>query len=195
MRPPAQRRSIDTIVAELVGELGPAYEASIREKIGALQKHRGPLWGNRSANAKHIRDTRKDIEQLQRRLEKLPTEVLYMLFTPDFEPINDRQIEETGERAFAASQFLGGLVGRCDQLLTMTPLPGAHKNRNDLERQCAIEARMLLEGTGKVAADGGATSSFGRVASLLFEAVTGKRDQDLQRACRAVRTITIRTET
>jgi hypothetical protein len=73
---------------------------------------------------------------------------------------------------------------RCKQLLD-TP-PGIHASTDHLQRAVAEEAWGLLQAYGKQPASGVFTSPLGVIASLLFEAVTGKPDAALQRACKAV---------
>jgi hypothetical protein len=153
------RRSTEDVVTDLLTELGSACKASVLQKISDLQKLTGPVWGNRTANHEYISDTRKDIDRLQRRLEKLPGHVRYRLFMPDFGLPSDKQAETTK--------------------------PGAHASSNHLQRKCAVEAKVLMEDRGLPVVDGRLTSKFGRIASLLYEAVTGAC-QDLEWACRAV---------
>jgi hypothetical protein len=62
---------------------------------------------------------------------------------------------------------------------------GYHPNYDPTKRFCAQFARGLMENLSRRTITGTKDSAFRAIASLLYEAVTGKRDADLKRACDA----------
>jgi hypothetical protein len=178
------RRNPDRIVADLVGEIGSESEAEVRQKIDELGRLTGPLWGNRAANADHIKDVRRRLEQLQKQLDRVPDHVFHLLFTPDFDLPSEQQLAAYEERAVAFTGSLRELSRRCDELLDLKP--GAHASGDHLQKQCAVEAKVLLEDRGLPVGDVKPTGKYGRVASLLYEAVTGEPGKSLEWACREV---------
>ena len=71
--------------------------------------------------------------------------------------------------------------GRCDHLLAMR---GEHGSEDFRRRRVAVEAWRLLKLYNNEPASGTADSLYEKVASLLWEAATGERHRDLQRACK-----------
>ena len=78
---------------------------------------------------------------------------------------------------------LNYLQARCDHLLNQQP--GEHPNADFTQRLVAEEAWRLMKYHNLKPASGVASSDYGLIANLLFEAVTGERDKDLQRACKS----------
>ncbi len=86
-------------------------------------------------------------------------------------------------RATQTTQTLEYLRRRCDFLLAERP--GVHGNAHYRERRVAQEAYLLIRRHGKEPASGIASSTYGEITSLLWEAITGEPGKDLQRACKA----------
>jgi hypothetical protein len=193
-----RRDRIIEIIKDITGLLGAGVELLVLEKIDDLRKWKPePLWGYYKENKKSAAAVRKWIEKLHAALEKFPD--VRMLFAPEnSDDLDlDTMLQETADRGRAFMESLGKLHTRCESIeasIKARKKPGAHRSLDPLQKQVAIEARLLMEACGKTATDGSAGSTFGKVGSLLFEAVTGEIDKDLQRACKAVRTVRIRTE-
>jgi hypothetical protein len=155
-----------------------------------------PLWGYYEENAKSAKAVR---EWIEKRPSALESDFFAMLFAPgNSDALGlDIMLQQATNGCRAFMETLGKLHTRCESIeasIKARKKPGAHRSLDPLQKQVAIEARLLMEACGKTATDGSAGSTFGKVASLLFEAVTGEIDKDLQRACKAVRTVRIRTE-
>jgi hypothetical protein len=152
-------------------------------------KQRLPLWGFKQENREAIEELRKQIKNLQAVLKRLPSVVLPLLFNLEQDG-STSQIPSHAEQQRILDRvrrYCGAnahLYNRCTQLLATEP--GAHKNIKHRQRWAAEQAWLMLHRTGKKPVGGTETSLFGKVTGLLYEAMTGKCDVDLERTCKGV---------
>jgi hypothetical protein len=117
--------------------------------------------------------------------------LLWMERGGDFKPKELESLFHGATLIFQAVErrntFLGALKElreRCDQIIKHEP--GEHKSAGYVQRNAATLSRRLMELCGLELIYTNPTSVYCRVASLLFEVLTGLRDQDLERACETV---------
>jgi hypothetical protein len=193
---PASRS--DEIVAEIVNLLTSkqdrpdkfATEFSVRGVIQLLkapEMMNKPLWGFNKSNDDALCALQTNIGDLQNTFKGLPNKVLVMLAMeklpePDQIPSSLEQ-ENALERLKKIVAMLGYVQRRCDQLLERKP--GQHGNADFSQRLVAEEAWQLMKNHKLKPASGLASSDYGEIACLLFEAATGKYGKDLQRACKS----------
>jgi hypothetical protein len=176
-------------------------EFSVRSTIGLLQqldreiawrgaiKQRGPFRGYRPENIEDVTALHKQIKELQKALKRTSSPALFLLFSDE----NDLscEIPSTEAQRVVVRQLpeftamLDRVRNRCEFLLAEQP--GERPNAGYRQRRAAREAWRLLNGYWRERAPAGGTygSRYGAVASLLWEAMTGERNKDLERACKA----------
>ena len=194
MRAPAeiQIRTTEEIVADIAVELGadPATRANIRSMVKVVRdlKDLSPMVGNQRRNAQYARKVLKRINELEKLFEDPPDgAVLEMLFASRQSlqslPANPsvERLEAVAWEARAWRQdWLISLRSRCEWIIA--DRIGDSGNVGNKQRKAAIAARGLCKMAGKPLAWSSPTSAYRKVASLLYEAMTGEVDQ-LERAC------------
>jgi hypothetical protein len=115
----------------------------------------------------------------------MPGELLMLLAGEDvFEQVPSLlEQQNASERLKKIVATLNYLQARCDLLLNQQP--GEHGSVDFLQRLVAEEVWRLMKYHNLKPASGVASSDYGEIARLLFEAVTGEQDKDLQRACKS----------
>jgi hypothetical protein len=184
----------DEIVAEIVSLLASkeevdkfATEVSVRFTIQFLKDpaQKKPLWGSKKTNTDALSVLQRDIGNLRETLRGMPKEILVQLAIeklPEQIPSLLEQHNAIG-RLKQIVAMLDYMRARCDQLLSQPP--GEHGSANFSQRLVAEEAWQLMKNYMLKPASGVAGSTYGLIASLLFEAVTGQYGKDLQRACKS----------
>jgi hypothetical protein len=202
MRAPKKSR-LDEVVAEIVdairNDAEPDFvEIDVRTTITILReldrdlsaRGRIPARGWRQQNNDDFAELRKQIKALEKALKQASGPALFMLFSGEEDLGADKTPslsiqKHVQERHRMIDGLLEILHRRCDFLLEQQP--GEHGSAEYRQRRIAEEAwRLLCRYQEKRPARGTADSLYGRTASLLFEAVTGEADKDLQRACKTV---------
>lgn len=204
MGAPSDKR-MDRVTNELLGVIraaqtnpdrGEAQDASTKLVIRAsinylrqLAKVGAPVWGYWKENIEAINKLKEQIAELKKTLRTMPNAARLLLFTPeesgaaDHLPTTATQ-KKSMERVKRVVGMLNYLDARCSQI--MTNRPGKHRAIEHLKHYCAEEAWRLMRGCGLTPASGIETSVIGKIARLLYEAVTGKRNVDLAHECRVV---------
>jgi hypothetical protein len=185
----------DEIVGELVNLLVPDGDESDRfssefvvlSTIQFIQQSNSkkPLWGFAEANSKSLSALSKNIRDLRKTLADAPGETLLLLAGADPSdqfPLARKQ-QVLLDRLKQIVGMLGFLQRRCDELHAQKV--GGHRGADFSQRMVAEEAWRLMRYHDLTPASGISDSTFGMVATLLFEAATGENDKDLQRACKA----------
>jgi hypothetical protein len=189
------KRTSDEIIELIAGQIDKDHvgvQVAVRSVVNFLHAldEAPPLRGRRTDNIEDFRALDAQLSRLQRTLaEILSPSALCLLFSDedDVIPNNLPSAETQQQFLIALQQFtvkLASLRKRCKYLIEVQP--GDHGSAGVRERLVAIEAWQLLAMFGKKRAGGTAESLYGRIASLLWEAMTGEIDKDLQRACKAV---------
>jgi hypothetical protein len=205
MRAPNKSRP-DEVVQEIVEALESdpddrfSTELSVRATISLLReldrevayrgtsKERMPIAGKRQENVDDFKALLKQIDGLQKALGKTSSPALFHLFSgddvvgPDQIPSVEVQ-EKVQRRLRQVTGTLAYMRARCDFLLDERP--GEHGGADFRQRRVAHEGWRLLKGKGKEPAGGTMDSLYGQIASLLYEAMTGEGNKDLQWACKA----------
>jgi hypothetical protein len=176
-----------------------ALETDIRQTIRLLRerdreiayrsssKERMPIRGKRDENDEDFAALLKQIKGLQEALKKAGAPALFLLLSGESDVRSDRVPpsdvqHKVEQRINEVVGMLGYLRARCEWL--RAERPGEHGNTGYRQRLVAHEAWRLLRRHGKSPTSGAPGSDYGDVASLLYEAMTGK-EKDLQRACKA----------
>jgi hypothetical protein len=190
MRTPAETpiRTTEEIVADISAELGddPAIKANIRSMVKVVRdlKDLSPMVGNSRANVKFAKQVLKQIDELEKLFANPPDgAVLEMLFASrQTMPVNSpERLESVAWEAKAWRQdWLISLRSRCEWIIAERI--GESGKIGDKQRKAAIAAKGLCRIADKPPAWSSPTSAYRKVASLLYEAMTGKVDQ-LERAC------------
>jgi hypothetical protein len=191
---PAKSRR-DEIVGELVNLLVPDGDGSDRfssefvvfSTIQFIQQSNSkkPLWGFSEANRKSLSALSKNIRDLRKTLAEAPGEVLFMLASADQSDQSPPALKQqiVLDRLKRIVAVLGYLQSRCEELQTQKV--GGHRSADFSQRMVAEEAWRLMKYHNLTPASGILGSTLGEVATLLFEALTGEDNKDLQRACKA----------
>jgi hypothetical protein len=181
----------------------------VRRRITDLRTAPLPFSGNQKKNVEYANDLRRQIDKLARTLERPPSEFFSSaLFGERFWSLLEIQEQEAERTAiefnpqtqnYIAQEEpahlklflaeLNRLRSRCDRIIGRKL--GQHGNINYRKEHAAIASREILEdvasNTGtKLRLTDAPTGKFCLVASLLFEAATGKHNADMRRACKAV---------
>jgi hypothetical protein len=151
-------------------------------KLGALQ-------GRQQDNLKNFKAVRKQITGLRTALADTNAQALAMLFSHDTEVKSGKiptaeEAQKTLDQVRAFTSWLAYLQRRCDFLIAEKP--GDHGHVDQLQRATALEAYLMLRRYKITTVGGGDESVLGRVASLLWEGITGEYNKSLRRACKAV---------
>ena len=185
--PPAVRRPVDDIVADIVAELGREAEAAVQAYIGAgpIIEKLGPAAGNRRANAKLARELLKWIAHGESLFDRFGGAGLVMLFAPPG-PIDTPDNLELATRQAQGwrDMWIDTLRARCEWIIRAGI--GEHGHVDHMQRTAAIAAADLCRKASKPLHWASPVSSFRIVASLMFEAMTGQPNAELQRACEFV---------
>jgi len=179
----------DGIATEISQALdgGPKIEGDIRALIDVARflKDFGPFTGNQKANTKAARRLFKWIDEGEKLLNELPkgSALLEMLFGPrQNAPVNSPEHLEAVVRQARAhyEDFLNRLesLRRRSEWLIQAKI-GEHGSAGYLQERAAIAARHLCEKAGKPLAWSSPASAYRKVASYLYEAMTGERDCEL----------------
>jgi hypothetical protein len=184
----------DEILAELVSLLAPdgddsdrfSTEFSVLATIQYLQRSgllTKPLWGFSEVNGESISALLGNIQTLRKTLAETPSEVLILLAGADPSDQFPKQRERQSllDRLQSIVSVLSYLQRRCEELQVQKV--GEHRLVNFSQRLVAEEAWRLMKNHMLTPASGIADSPYGKVAALLWEAVTGE-SKDLQRACK-----------
>jgi hypothetical protein len=171
-------RATISILCELDREV--AYRSALKERV--------PIAGKRQENVEDFESLLKHIEGLQKAFSKASGPALIHLFSGDdvIGPDQIPSVEVQQKVEIRLRRVIGVLAymrARCDFLLDERP--GVHGGADFRQRRVAHEAWRLLKIHGKEPAGGTMDSLFGQIASLLYEAMTGDADKDLQWACKA----------
>jgi hypothetical protein len=203
MRAPKKSR-LDEVVHEIVEEIHSdpdgrfSTEIVVRAAIKALREldrefpHRGasvrmPIRGKKQENVEDFKTLLEKIKSLQKALKKLSAPAWILLFSGESDVHSHKfpspELQQLIERRLRpVTGILNYMRDRCDYLLRERP--GEHGNAGWRQRRVAHEAWHLLKRHKIQPAGGTMDSLYGRVASLLWEAMTGEANKDLQRACK-----------
>src|SRR5262249_20709770 len=145
-----------------------------------------PLWGFRQDNLEAIKTVHTHIKRLQKALKQTPKQALFLLFAPAPEDDipSDAAQKQVIARVHTMTAMLVRLRARCDALLRVKP--GTHAGAGYRQRWVAEEAWHLMQRHGMQPTSGIATSVYGRVAGLLYEAGFNKYGKDIERGCKSV---------
>jgi hypothetical protein len=207
MRAP-QKSDQDEIVRKLVKKLNEeeqdqdlSSEVYVRSAIKTLQaldqkvayrglgKEHMPVRGKWRDNIDQFKAVSAQIAKLREALKNVSAPALFLLFSGEQDVSSDEGVmsfavqRRAKDRLQQTIGMLKGLQARCDYLME---LPGEHGSVDFRQRRVAAEARRLLKRHEKKPASGIATSLYGQVTSLLWEAVTGEQGKDLERACKTI---------
>jgi hypothetical protein len=182
-------RTTDEIVADLAEVLGddPAIKANIRTMVKVVRdlKDLSPMVGNRRANAQYARKVLKWINEGEKLFENPPDgAMLEKLFASrQTAPVNSlERLEAVAWEARAWRQdWLISLRSRCEWIIA--DKIGEPATVGNKQRKAAIAARGLCKMASKPLAWSSPTSAYRRTAGLLFEAMTGEYDRELEYAC------------
>jgi hypothetical protein len=186
LRPWKSRRSVAAITAAVNHELGVLKLAPLEAKLSDRARYR--------AHAKKLDGALREVETL---LASAPSTLAWLLFhslppmtlTEDGELLQAVQsIEniELGYRVRADSFFaeLKRLREVCARAIN--PGFGSHPNYDQAKHLCAWLAFGLMQDLSDGKITGTKDSAFRVITGLLYEAVSGKPDADLKRACDSV---------
>jgi hypothetical protein len=203
MRAPANKRSTDEIVAEIMKLVGcPEVEVYVRRLIDHLRTKPPPFSGNRKENTERAKDLRKRMKKLVRML-KAPHSRFFLgdrfwsvfwspLYMPgdviELNPQTRTYIAQESPRLKHLAEELSFFSSRCDQIIKLKL--GQHGRVKYQQRFAASASRAILReaanrGTELRLTDS-PTGKLCLIASLFFEAATGKYDAHLRQACKAV---------
>jgi|SRR5262245_6414829 len=220
MRAPASKRSDDEIVADIMKAAGvrgiiinrriKPIKPFVLKLINDLRAELAPFTGHRKINEEYARDLRKQTDKLKKILARAPKPMSAALFAPEmfFQlamlqgtmlGINSQTrsyLSQTPTRLAALLAELDWLRAQCDQIIKIKL--GAHKALDHRKLHAAIASRDLLEfvanHTGsEPSLTCSLTSKYCRIASLFFEAATGRYVGDFRRPCETVAPPLLRT--
>jgi hypothetical protein len=197
MRAPAERRSADEIATAIADEVGdPLVKVFAETLIDYLRIKGQPLTGNRKRNKQSAVRLRKQLEAAKKTVKAAPKELVSFIFdegsgplfivgpgTPlELDPNARKSLAQEPEKSFI--EELDRRIARCGHATAARI--GKRANEKYPQQRAAIASRAIMERVG-LPPTISETSEYCTVASLFFEAMTGKDEQDLRRACRAVR--------
>jgi hypothetical protein len=208
VRAPSNKAHLDEIVRALVESLQDdpsgrdSSEVDVRSTIQCLRaldqeityrgasKERMAIRGKRQENLEEFAELLKQISGLQKAFKKASAAALFQLFSgEDAKAITSDEVpsvevqQKALSRARGVTKLLNYLHARCEFLLKKRP--GEHGSADYRQRRVAHESWRLMRRHGKVPAGGTMDSLYGHITSLLWEAVTGEKDKDLEWACKA----------
>jgi hypothetical protein len=201
---PPDATRYDEISEEITDNLRPwkrhanrnAITAAVNYQLDALRKL-APLQErlfDAGQYREHARKIDKAFENVEKLLKSAPAMLALSLFDPlprlEFtdddryplaQPMPYKSIEEI-ERAFKARA--GRFYAELDRLRKICARkPGTHQNYDHAKHLCARFAYGLMQGQSDREITGTADQSFRNIASLMYEAVSGRQNADLKRAC------------
>jgi hypothetical protein len=184
----------------------------VERLIDDLRKDLPPFTGNRPINEEYARDLRKQIDKLKKTLKRAPQPVSAALFAPEMffklavwqgtmlgiNPQTRSYLSQTPKRLALLLEQLNWLRAQCDQIIRIKL--GTYKSQDHRKLHAAIASRELLESVDEYT--GGKlspltvslTSDYCRIASLFFEAATGRYVGDFRQACETVAPRPLRTK-
>jgi hypothetical protein len=200
MRPKkAARQSsrLDEVVQEIVTLLGSkgdtddfGTEVVVRSTIQSLKiltSRDKPIWGFKRSNVAALSALLKNIGDIRKTLSGMPGELLALLAVENLSEqvpslLEQQNARERLEKIIAPLNYL-----QARGALLLDRQPGQHGSADFSQRLVADEAWRLMKYHNVKPTSGAASSEYGKIASLLFEAVTGqdKDYKDLQRACKS----------
>jgi hypothetical protein len=203
----ASRRGADEIVAEIVDHLRPwkshksvaAITAAVNHELEVLLKL-APLQAklfDRAQNRAHAKKLDRALSEVERLLASAPGALAWFLFNPlppltlteDGGSVEVTQSIENIELAHRAraDSFVAELK-RLRKVCAHAVDPGfaTHPNYEHAKHLCAWHALGLMRELSDRKITGTKDSAFRVVTGLLYEAVSGRPDADLKRACDSV---------
>jgi len=146
-----------------------------------------PFRGWRQENTADFRAFLKQIKHLEKTVAAVTGPALFAIFSGETDLHDDRiPSNEIQQKVIERLRFfkseLAWLKQRCEFLLVERP--GEHGKAEYRQHRVAHEAWRMIRRFGKTPADSAAGSLYGRVTSLLWEALTGEVGKDLQWACK-----------
>jgi hypothetical protein len=191
-----QTRTTEEITAGIIEALdgSPAIEEYVRALVKAarsrLLKHFGPFPGNQKANAKIARRLLKWIDEGEKLLNEpskgggATFEIFFGLRQSTSDSVERLETAARQARARYKDHLdrLESLRQRCEWIIQAKI--GEHGNAGYLQTSAAIVARYLCEKAGKPLAWSSRNSTYRVVAGYFYEVMTGKRDHELERACK-----------
>jgi hypothetical protein len=155
---------------------------------GAL-KRRTPFRGKRQENVEDFKAVKKQVEGLQKALKKISSQARFLIFSGAEDDVHSDDVPSNEimqpflHRVRQVTATLAYMRDRCDFLLD--ECPGQHGDTDFRQRRVAVEGWRLLQRHNIEPTGGTLDSLYGSVASLLWEAITGKEEEDLQWVCKA----------
>jgi hypothetical protein len=199
-----KRRRDDDIVADILSILkAPLVEVYVRKLIDDLRANCPPLTGNKNLNIGYLRDLRNKIARFKKLLKDAPAPLKTVLFSPEFAlplliigqgyagDFNPRLREYLAQRQpvrlAQLVEMLDWLDAQCKETVRLEL--GTHGALDNQKLHAAIASRSVLEEAVAFYPDKkplfgcSETSDYCKVASLFYEAMTGKDFSDLRHAC------------
>jgi len=130
-----------------------------------------PLYGYRSDNTEGIKDYRRGLKIAYRALKKMPAVELIRFMIGDHDIPSDADQKLALKLVAERATFYATEIARCDDRLRNQL--GIHKSADYRKQLAAREAIGLLKQHGLLPGSGKPTQTYGKVACLLFEAMTG----------------------
>jgi len=219
MRAPASKRSEGEIVDNILKIVDPTIKPLVRKAtkplvlrlISDLRAELPPFTGIRAINEERTKDLRKQITKLKKILTRLPQPLPAALFAPEMffqlavrqgtmlgiNPQTRSYLAQKPARLALLLEQLDWLHARCDQISGIKL--GTHKALDCRKLHAAIASREVLEFvatyTGKEPSlTVSLTSDYNKLASLFFEAATGRYVADFRRHCEIVAPLSLRTK-
>jgi hypothetical protein len=183
----ADREIVEDILKELRKAGAEVPDTQIHKLIKAWREivHLGPSSGNRKANKKYAERVISWIDAGAQMFSDPPEDFpLNDLFTPpDDSPLADLAIYPNDERCndWLFTGILADMRKKCKW--TIDHRVGEHANSGYQQERAARMSRGLLKSYKIPLHPSSPTSTYRRVASLIFEVMTGTYDVDLKRAC------------
>src|ERR1700733_601260 len=203
LRPAAGAR-VEEIVEELVDQLRPwkIGEAAITKQVNIDLTHLlilAPLEARRCAdhtsNRAHARKLERALLSIEELLTTAPIPLSQFLLNPvptmtadgryfGTNPTLEEEIRLANtDRANSFRSELKRMQEVCSRAVNHDL--GHHPNYDPVKRFCAMFALSLMQNLSKRTPASTKDNAFRAIASLLYEAISGKRDADLKRACEA----------
>jgi hypothetical protein len=182
----------DEIVAAIADALGTEPDAYIQELVVAAtgMSKFPPMKGNRKVNLKYARQVLQWIGAGQGLFADMPEPFLPFLFGLKQDgPVNSPERLEALVRP-AQSEYaiftawLANLQASCEWIIQEKI--GEHGRAGYQQERAAVAAARLCERFGRTLAWSSPLSSYRIVTGLLYEAMTGEPDRDLERACKTI---------
>jgi hypothetical protein len=205
MRTPERlTRTVAEIVTDIAKALGtgPESKAWIQDFVEAVAGSPtiefAPMEGNRKANKAYAREIIRWINEGQKLIAGVPETIFLALFCHEQNaPLNSPEAMEalTGPALAKHAKFtawLANLRARCEWVIQKNI--GEHGHAGSVQKQAAIAAINLCEKFGRPLAWSSPTSAYRTVARLLYEAMTGEYDKNIERACELMASRRTQTE-